>query len=71
MKDESERTFLPYEVWVEIDEETDDERVYDFALFEEAEAFFRKIRKVSHCKVLLREHQLSNYNHKIYASYYP
>jgi hypothetical protein len=71
MKDGKDKTFLPYEVWVEWDEQTYSEKVYDFALFEEAEAFFRKIRRVSNCKVLLRHHQISEYNHKIYASYHP
>lgn len=63
--------FLPYEVWVEIDEETDDENVYSFLTFEEAEKHFRKFTRNMSCKVVFRKAEFSNNIYKIIATFYP
>jgi acyl-CoA hydrolase len=63
--------FLPFEVWVEIDEETDDERVYGFSTFEEAEKQFKECRRYANSKVVFRQVEFSNNIPKIIATYYP
>jgi hypothetical protein len=63
--------FLPYEVWVEIDEETDDEKVYCFSTFEEAEKQFKQSQIYANSKVVFRQLEFSNNIPKIIATYYP
>lgn len=63
--------FLPFEVWVEIDEETDDEKVYSFLTFEEAEKQFRKFTRNTSGKVVFRKTEFSNNIYKIIATFYP
>jgi hypothetical protein len=63
--------FLPYHVWVELDEETDEERIYNCPSFEEAETYFKHLRKNAKGKVALRKTDFDGNKHETIATYYP
>ena len=62
---------LPYHVWVELDEETNEERTYYYPSFEEAEIHFKHLRKNAKGKVLIGKTNFDGNNHEIMAIYYP
>lgn len=62
---------FPYQVWLEFDLETDEEKTYSFATFEEAENYFKSSRRNSIGKIVFQKSCFDGKHNEIIATYYP
>jgi hypothetical protein len=63
--------FLPYEVWIEFDEENNEENQYNFLNFDEAENCFKNLRLNTTSRVIFRERNFETNYCKIIATFHP